>query len=121
MTSVIIMGGAVVNVIFNIPFILKWGAVGAAGATLGSRVVTGGIVFKVAQHFYRVGWEYRKLGMIFAILFAAAFLLLILRAWAVPYPLRVVVKIAVLGGYGYVGFKIGFFHAMSPFSKRKVL
>lgn len=120
MTSVIIMGGAVVNVIFNIPFILKWGAVGAAGATLVSRVVTGGIVFKVAQHFYRIDWEYRKLGIIFAILFAAASFLLVLRSLPVPYSLRVILKIVMLGGYGYVGVKIGLIHEMSPFSKRKV-
>jgi len=52
------------NIALNIPFIMKWGALGAAWATLLAGLISGSIYFLVSQHYYEIRWEYKNIGLI---------------------------------------------------------
>jgi O-antigen/teichoic acid export membrane protein len=106
-TSLLTVVHIVLNIAINIPFVTKWGAVGAAWGTLLSGMISGSISFAVSQHYYYIKWEYRKIGEIFLILFASAILMVLLRAWMVDYLIRLVLKCVFIMLYGYLGMKIG--------------
>jgi len=93
------------NIGLNIPFIIHWGAIGAAWATFISGLISGLISFAVAQHYFRIKWEYRKLGAIFLIFFTSSILIIILRNVFVAYPVRLIIKLIFLACYVYVGVK----------------
>ena len=94
-----------INIGLNIPFIIHWGAIGAAWATFLSGLISGLISFAVAQHHFKIEWEYRKLGAIFLIFFTSSILMVILRNAFVAYPVRLVIKFIFLAFYVYVGVK----------------
>jgi len=96
-----------ITVGLNIPFIMKWGAIGAAWATLLAGLISGAISFTVAQHYYEIKWEYRKVFAMYGILFAAALAIIILRAEMIDYPIRLAVKCVFALAYIYVGMRIG--------------
>ncbi|MEI7811065.1 MAG: polysaccharide biosynthesis C-terminal domain-containing protein [Ignavibacteria bacterium] len=57
--------GAVVNVAVNYTLIPVWGMTGAALATLASYLIMAALLFFVTQRFYKINYEYGKLGGIF--------------------------------------------------------
>ncbi|MCX5727088.1 MAG: oligosaccharide flippase family protein, partial [Candidatus Saganbacteria bacterium] len=57
MTSVLTMISIGLNIAINIPFIMKWGAIGAAWGTLLAGLISGAISFVVSQHYYEIKWE----------------------------------------------------------------
>lgn len=91
---------------FNIPFILKWGAIGAAWATLLAGLISGSISFAVVQHYYKIKWEYKKIGAIFFIFFTSAFLMVLLRNFSIAYEIRLIFKCASIFSYLYLGVKL---------------
>ncbi len=103
--TVLVVSAGVLNVIFNIPFIHQWGAMGAASATFLSRALVGILIFKIAQRYYRIDWPVREMVMIFGIFIFSAITLLIMRHFAVFYPLRLCFKIMVFIGYFYAGYQ----------------
>lgn len=94
-----------INIVLNIPFIMKWGAIGAAWATLISGLISGLISFIAAQKHYRINWEYNKIILIFIIFFTSAILTLLLREFNVYYPMRLAFKACSIGLYIYLGMK----------------
>jgi hypothetical protein len=86
---------------------MTWGAVGAAWGTFLVGVITNGISFFVAQHYYEIRWEYLRMGAIFLTLFVFTIVLILLRGAGVDYYLRMPVKLLALCIYGYIGVKIG--------------
>ena len=106
LTSVLTVGSIGLNVLINIPFIQQWGAVGAAWGTLLSGLITGAVAFFLSQHYYRIYWEYGKIGLIFLILFGSGVTVILLRQVDVPYGIRAVAKLISLSGYCYLGMKL---------------
>ena len=106
-TSVLTMVSIGINVGLNIPFIMRWGAIGAAWATLLAGLISGAIYFFVAQHYYRIEWEYRKVGTIFFVFFSSAIGMILLRHYMVDYSVRLMIKVVILSGYFYFGNRIG--------------
>jgi O-antigen/teichoic acid export membrane protein len=94
------------NVLLNIPFILKWGFIGAAWATFLASMISGSIHFAVAQHFYEIKWEYKKIGAIFFIFFASAVLVILMRHFVVAYEFRLILKCASVFSYIYLGIRL---------------
>jgi len=94
------------NIMINIPFIYKWGAIGAAWGTLLAGLISGAISFVVSQRYYRIGWEYGKICSIFSIFFGSAVTMIMLRNLDVSYETRVIVKLILLVGYLYLGMKL---------------
>ncbi len=105
-TSILTMVSIGLNVGLNIPFILKWGAVGAAWATLMAGLISGAISLVVSQHYYEIKWEYKKVGAIYFIFFTSSILMILLRNFDVIYVIRLMVKCASIAFYIYLGVLI---------------
>lgn len=105
-TSLLTMGSIALNVVINIPMIMKWGALGAAWGTLIAGLISGAISFTISQYYYRIEWEYKKIGAIYLILAFSLIALLTIKSLAVPYPFRLVIKLALLGAYVFLGIKL---------------
>jgi len=105
-SSALVLFGVIVNVGLNIPFIYKWGAEGAAWATLLSGIISGTIGFLISQYYYRIEWEYGKLLLIFCTIIGSSLLLLLQMHFHWPYLYRLPAKIAAIGFYGYVGIRL---------------
>jgi O-antigen/teichoic acid export membrane protein len=105
-TSLLTILSIALNVGFNIPFIMEWGAMGAAWGTLLAGLISGAISLAVSQHYYKIKWEYKKIGAIFLIFFSSAILMIFLRNISVVYEIRVLVKIMIIALYSILGFKL---------------
>ncbi len=57
--------GAIANIILNFLLIPVIGIMGAALATLGSYIIMAAGLYRVSQKFYRVNYEWKKIGFIF--------------------------------------------------------
>lgn len=95
------------NISFNIPFILKWGAIGAAWATFLANLIFGLIFFRIVQHFYEIKWEYKKIGCIYGVLLISGVCMVLLRYGSVDYLYRLVFKTIIFGGYIWMGLSFG--------------
>ena len=104
--SALSVGSIGLNIIINIPFIVQWGAVGAAWGTLVSGLITGGVSFFLGQRYYQIFWEYGKIGLILLILFGSAVTVILLRQAGVGYEIRVLTKLVALVAYGSLGMKL---------------
>jgi O-antigen/teichoic acid export membrane protein len=93
------------NIVLNIIFIMKWGAIGAAWGTFLAAVISGSIYFMVAQKNYLIKWEYLKIGTIFLVFFSSAMLMIVLRDFNTDYVTRLILKGISIGTYVYLGIK----------------
>jgi len=105
-TSILTIVSMGFNIGLTILLVMKFGVIGAAWALLLAGLISGSISFAVAQHYYKIAWEYKKIGIIFLIFFASSILIIILRNTFVVYPIRLVIKLVFLAWYVYIGFKI---------------
>ena len=94
------------NIVLMIPFVRAWGAMGAAWATLLVGVLSGIIIQVIAQHYYRIAWQYGRMAAIFLVFAGPVTAILVMRALDVPYPLLLAFKIVCLGGYVFLGWAI---------------
>lgn len=102
-TSMLTMVSIGLNVAINIPFILQWGAIGAAWGALTAGLISGAVTFRVQQHYYAIQWEYGKIILVFALFFGSSISLVMLRHWGVAYEARLIFKLAALAAYLYLG------------------
>ncbi len=105
-TSILTAVSIGLNVLINVPFIYTWGAIGAAWGTLLAGLISGTISFIVSQKYYKIGWEYEKVGLIFLIFFGSAITMIVLRYFDISYLIRIGVKLISLAGYAYLGMKL---------------
>lgn len=105
-TSLLSIVAIALNIGLNIPFIMKWGAIGAAWATLIAGLISGMISFIVSQHYYMIKWEYKKVSLIYLIFFASSILMVLLRNFDVIYAIRLMIKCASMTLYIYLGIVI---------------
>jgi O-antigen/teichoic acid export membrane protein len=110
-TSVLTFVSIGINIIINIPFIIKWAPIGAAWGTTVAGLISGGLTFAVAQHYHPIKWEYKKIAAIYLIFFFGALAALLTRSMSVEYPLRLAVKMVFLASYIYLGIRIRFISA----------
>jgi len=99
--------GVVLNVIFNIPFIYLWGAVGAAWATFLASLLSTCIGFVIAQKYYRIQWERLKILAILILFSSVVIISITLHALEADYFVRLLFKIIGIGGFVFLGVKIG--------------
>lgn len=91
----------------SIPFIMWWKAMGAAWATLLAGVLSGAVYFVVAQRYYRICWEYRKMAGILLVFFGASLGAIVMRHYSVSYPMRLAAKLVFTVGYVVLGARLG--------------
>jgi O-antigen/teichoic acid export membrane protein len=106
-TSILSMITIVINVALIIPFIMKWGVLGAAWATLLAGLISGAIAFAVSQHYYRIVWEWKKISVIYIIFFTASISTIMLKNEFIGYEIRLLIKGLFIIAYIYLGIKIG--------------
>ena len=94
------------NIGINIPFILTWGAIGAAWGAFAAGIMGNIISFAVAQRYYEIKWEYGKIATVFGIFFGSALTMILLRYFGVSYEIRVIIKLISLVGYLYLGMRL---------------
>jgi O-antigen/teichoic acid export membrane protein len=104
-TSLLSFSAIAINIALNIPFIMTWGAIGAAWGTMISGILSSFISFAVAQHYYGVRWEYEKIVPVLVLFLASALLTLALRGY-VDYPVRLLVKLLLAGSFVWLGVRI---------------
>lgn len=104
--SFLTMMGIGMNIGLNIPFIMKWGVIGAAWATLIAGLITGTVSFVVSQHYYKIKWEYKKVGLIYFIFFASSISMVFLRNFDVIYIIRLMYKCISIAFFIYIGVRI---------------
>lgn len=105
-TSLLTILNIGLNVLLNIPFIMKWGAFGAAWAILITGVISNVISFMISQHYYRIKWEYRKVAVILALFIGSSMILLLLRYLMVDYSFRLLFKSMAVVCFIWIGTKI---------------
>jgi O-antigen/teichoic acid export membrane protein len=105
-TSVLSFISIGLNIALNIPFIYKWGAMGAAMATLLSALMSGSLSLFVAQKYFKIHWEIRKLFPMYGFLFATAGLLLFLVDIQLAYGIRLCVKLGLFALFILYGNRI---------------
>lgn len=103
--SILSLVNIILTVSLNIPFILYWGAIGAAWATLLSGIILLTISYTISQYFFYIRWEYQKLIAFYLILFSGAFATILLRHLGIDYLVRVIVKFLFIVIFTYVGVK----------------
>ena len=110
-TSVLAVAGVGLNVGLCIPFALKWGVPGVAWAVLLSGIISGVLTFFISQHYYEIYWNYKEMGAIHLLFFGSSLLMILLRHANVDYHFRVIVKLASLTIYGYLGIQLRILNA----------
>jgi O-antigen/teichoic acid export membrane protein len=106
MITLLNMIGIILTVVICIPLIKKWGAIGAAWGSLLATLICLVIDLNVYQHFYKIKWEYKKIGTILLIFFISSMLTILLRGLMVNYSIRLTLKLIFIICYIYLGIKI---------------
>ena len=105
-TSILTLVSIGINIAINIPFITKWGVMGAAWGSLLAGIISGSISFAISQYHYKIEWEYKKLGNIFLLYFGAAITMIMLRHFEVSYWIKAIVKFLLLISYFILGVRL---------------
>jgi O-antigen/teichoic acid export membrane protein len=113
--------GIGLNIIINIPFIMKWGAIGAAWGTLLAGFISAAIVFMVSQHYYRIKWEYKNIVVIYLIFYGSALTMILIRSCDVSYVFKFIFKLFSLAGYLYLGMKLDILTKKNFFVVKNIL
>ena len=61
------LAGIILNVGLNIPFIIKWGMVGAAWVTTISSILITCISYVIAQRYVKIIWQWRTIWLIYTV------------------------------------------------------
>jgi len=120
-TSVISIVSIFLAVGLNVIFISKWGAIGAAWATLLAGVVSGSLYFAAAQHYYEIKWEYGRVLGICLTFVGGSVLGIFLRYVGVDYSFRILVKLIWIWLYVYIGMRSGVITGENVAMVKKIL
>ena len=105
MISVLTFVSLGLNVGLNIPFIMMFGAIGAAWATLLAGLFSGAIKILVAQHYYRIHYELKKILWIMGTFFTGAIIIVSMHLLEYPYLWSLFVKGIILAIFIYLGVR----------------
>jgi O-antigen/teichoic acid export membrane protein len=106
LTSMLTMMDIGVGVTISIPFIIKFGVIGAAWAMLLGSLVTGSVSFLISQHYYCIQWESKKIISIFSVFCFSTLLTLFLINGSSAYPVRFIFKLFCIIVYVWLGVKL---------------
>jgi len=109
------------NIIINIPFIMKWGAIGAAWGTLLAGLIYVSVVFIVSQHYYKIKWEYKSIGAIYLMFYGSALAMILLRSADAGYGIRLAVKCTAFVTYVYLGMRLDILSRKNYLIVKKIL
>ena len=104
-TSLLTLLSVTINIALNIPMIMKFGAVGAAGATLLAGMISGLISVLVAQHYFKINYEWNKIAWIMGTFFIGATVIAFINLLGAPYLWSLFVKITAMTIFLTLGVK----------------
>jgi len=107
-TTLLMLTGMVVNIILNVPFIIKWGIVGAAWATTITGVLMTIVGYFFAQKYARILWHWRLFFIIYSVFLLSVIWTLIDYHGVInmSYITIFLVKLFLVGFYIFLGFKL---------------
>ncbi|MES2963931.1 MAG: hypothetical protein V4760_08575, partial [Bdellovibrionota bacterium] len=92
--------------------------IGAAWATLLASLIYGSLSHWQGQKSFHIRWETRRIAVIYSVLFAGVALhLLTMSSLAWSYGPRVPLRLAIVAGYVWLGFRFGY---LQPLVRRLV-
>ncbi|MBU0764017.1 MAG: oligosaccharide flippase family protein [Bacteroidetes bacterium] len=106
LSSVLSIVGITLNIAINIPFIIKWGATGAAWGTFLAGLISGFVTFFVSQHYYEIKWEYGKIAYIFLIFFGSSIAVILMRNVETAYGIKLAFKMISFSAFFYLGMRL---------------
>jgi O-antigen/teichoic acid export membrane protein len=95
------------NIGLNIPFIMEFGAIGAAWATMLAGLISGTVNLIVAQYYYKINYEWQKISWIMGIFFIGSITIVSMYLLELPYVLTLSIKIMILGVFINLGVRYG--------------
>ena len=95
----------VLNIVLNIPMIMRFGAIGAAIATLFSGLISGSINILLAQHYYKIQYEWYKIYCIIGTFYFGAIAIFLMHLFDFSYLLSLLFKVVILAFFIYLGVK----------------
>ncbi len=101
-TTIAVALAALFTLLANILFIPKWGILGASIATLLGNLIALIYAYLASQHYFKVNYEYKRLGMLVLLTIAAIALGIWADATWTDWSLSVLlIKTLILIGYGF--------------------
>lgn len=119
-SSALIMATYALNILLNVPFIIRWQAEGAAWATFISGIISGGAFYLYAQRFYPIRWQFARIGAVFLTFLGSALTIIVLKRIGVAYAFLFTVKVFFLALYAWLGVRLGVFSRENFQHLRKV-
>jgi O-antigen/teichoic acid export membrane protein len=95
------------NIGLNIPFIMMFGVIGAAWATMLAGLISGTIRLLIAQHYYKIGYEWTKIISIMGTFFIGSIIIVSMNLLDIQYLWSILVKIASMIIYINLGIRYG--------------
>ena len=106
LTSILTFTDIGVSLVISIPFILRFGVIGAAWATFLGSLITGSVAFIISQRYFCIQWEAKKILLIFGVFCASTLVALFLMNSSFGFMSRIGVKLLLFIVYLYLGFKL---------------
>jgi O-antigen/teichoic acid export membrane protein len=101
--------GVMLNIILNIPFILKFGVVGAAYATFIASLINNIVGFYSAQKLYKILYDIPKIVSIFTISIIGFLIVNFFQNIDISYLNILILKLILFGLFLKLGFNYGYF------------
>ncbi len=108
--ALLVISAAILNILLNLLFIPVWGFYGASVATAISQVIYFVAVYFVAQRFYSIPYEIKKIILMICVgilLFAAG---LFTNSW--PLAFRLVIKLVLIASFPFFLYWFGFYESI---------
>ena len=109
LSSMLLLLSIALNILINIPFIYKWGALGAAYATLLGGLISNSIAYFLYQKYFFIHWEFKKTILIYISLYLFIFISLILFDLEYSYLIRLFLKVLFLSAFILIGYSFKLF------------
>ena len=104
-TSLLAFLGMGINIAFVIPLTVRYGAVGAAWGTMIAGLISGAISLLIAQHYYRIFYEWTKIILIIVTFIFSSTAIAAMNLSGLPYLWQLYVKIPSLMLFLILGVK----------------
>ncbi|MDP8212377.1 MAG: hypothetical protein P9X22_03680 [Candidatus Zapsychrus exili] len=104
-TSLLTVVNIIVGVVISIPLVMNFGVIGSVWATFLVSLIVGGTAFIIAQRYFYVHWETKKIMAIFGMLCFSGLLALFTMSDLVIYSVALILKLLCVGVYLFLGAK----------------
>jgi O-antigen/teichoic acid export membrane protein len=105
-TTLLMFLGIAINVGLNIPFIIKWGIIGAAWATAISGILMTFVSYYVAQKYAKIAWQWKPIFIIYSLFLIAIALSLIEYSFPMYFYAFLLLKFILILFYIFVGYRL---------------